>query len=550
MNNMNMNRRKFLSRGPVALAAAGGATLRGAETQQSPPTIDNGVTWLPREAAVYAYGYHLEPYPLPPGPHLFIDWRYVQCGRIIWQAADGSDAPLFAHREIAGVRGQPGAVPFGIRLAAQKAERIGPVIPNDREWEFMICGYVSLHALDGKFGLWYEVVPPGGDGEANLLCYAESADGLNWTKPDLGLVDFRGSRKNNIVIDGRLCPYRSFHGNSVFLDPNAPPSERFKVIYMAMTNDAALVDRFKRTRPLSVSELGERKRTVILLGASHDGLHWKLFDDILMVHQSDTQTTVYYDQFLQRYVGYFRTIVMNRRAIGRAETANLRQWPLPETVLWSQAQEDPAEDYYDNSKSLYPGTSTMHLMIPTIYHRRNDACSLRLASSLDGAVWHWVPGGDVLECGPYGTWDAGCLFGGFGLTELPDGRVVLPYGGYRVPHKYPRYGRMGQVGFAAWKRERLAALEADEEGEFFTQKLVLSGDRLVLNFETKPAGFIKVEVADTAGHTLDDCDPLIGDQLKATVTWRGQSSIGTQPGRAVVLRFRLRAAKLFSFEVK
>jgi hypothetical protein len=268
-----------------------------------------------------------------------------------------------------------------------------------------------------------------------------------------------------------------------------------------------------------------------------------------MIHQSDTQTTVYYDAFLKRYVGYFRTSVMNRRAIGRSETANLRQWPVPETVLWSQPQDDPTEDYYDNSKSLYPGTSTMHLMFPTIYQRRTDSCSLRMASSLDGAVWQWIPGGDVLECGPSGSWDAGCLFGSYGLTELPAGRVVLPYGGFRFPHKYPRFGRMGQVGLAAWKRERLVALQADEEGEFHTQSLRLSGDKLFLNFETKPAGYIKVEVTDAVGRSLDDCDPLIGDQLKAAVTWHGQNSLGVPAARGVVLRFHLRAAKLYSFEV-
>jgi hypothetical protein len=545
---MKLSRRNFLKRGSTALAAAGGTAALGAdENPVSPPVVKRDES--SKTASIFAYGYHKEPYPLPTGPQLFLDWRYVQCGRVAWQTADGSDAPLFAQREITGVRGKPRAVPFGIRLAPQTAERVGPVIPNDRDWEFMIGGYISLHALDGKFGLWYEVVPPGGGGSANLLCYAESKDGLHWSKPELGLVEFRGSRQNNIVIDGQQCPYKSFHGNSVFLDPTAPPATRFKVIYMAMSKDPGLVERVKRERPWSVSELGERKRTLILLGSSPDGLRWEFSRDILMVHQSDTQTTVYYDAFLKRYVGYFRTVVMNRRAIGRSETAEIRRWPVPETVLWSQAQEDPTEDYYDNSKSLYPGTSTMHLMFPTIYRRRNDDCSLRIASSLDGALWQTIPG-DVLQCGPPESWDAGCLFGGYGLTEIPDGRVVLPYAGFRLPHKYPRFGRMGQVGFAAWKQERLVALEAAEEGEFHTQSLLVSGNRLLLNFQAKPAGHIKVEVADVAGRSLADCDPLVGDQHKAVVTWRGQSSLGVQSNRDLVLRFQLRAAKLFSFEIK
>ena len=35
-----------------------------------------------------------------------------------------------------------------------------------------------------------------------MTCYAESKDGIHWTKPDLGLFEFDGSKKNNIVWDG------------------------------------------------------------------------------------------------------------------------------------------------------------------------------------------------------------------------------------------------------------------------------------------------------------------------------------------------------------
>ena len=37
------------------------------------------------------------------------------------------------------------------------------------------------------------------------MCYAESRDGIRWTKPNLGLFKFRGSSDNNIILgrDGR-----------------------------------------------------------------------------------------------------------------------------------------------------------------------------------------------------------------------------------------------------------------------------------------------------------------------------------------------------------
>ncbi len=539
-----LSRRRILQ-----LASAGAAGVVAGAGRGEEPKAESPLPMSPA-ARYFAYGYNQEPYSLPPGPHLFIDWRYVQCGAVAWLKPDGSGAPLFAHEEIPNVRGESWRVPYGIRLEAQKAERIGPIIPNERDWEFMIGGYVSLFDLGGRFGLWYEVVPPRADGEANNLCYAESADGATWTKPELGLCEFRGSTKNNIVIDGRKCPYGSFHGNGVFLDPTAPPQERFKVVYMAILKDDAPVARLKKERPWSVTPFGEQKKSIIQYAASPDGLHWTFNDEAMLSHMSDTQTVVYYDGFLKRYVGYFRTLMMNRRAIGRAETTDLRRWPMPEAVLWTHPQDDPADDYYNNSKSLYPGTQTMHLMFPTIYKRRVDGCTLRMASSLDGAAWQWLPGGDVLTSGPEGSWDCGCFFFGSGLTEIPGDRVVLPYGGFRRPHKYPRWGHVGQIGLACWKKERLAALVADEQGEFCTQALVLPGETLHLNFETKQAGYIRVSVENVDGRTLENCDPLIGDRLKAPVSWRGEPSLKVGKGNPAVLRFRMRAARLYSFEIR
>jgi hypothetical protein len=37
--------------------------------------------------------------------------------------------------------------------------------------------------------------------QQSFLCLARSVDGQTWTKPKLGLVEFAGSKDNNIVID-------------------------------------------------------------------------------------------------------------------------------------------------------------------------------------------------------------------------------------------------------------------------------------------------------------------------------------------------------------
>src|SRR4051812_22293737 len=64
--------------------------------------------------------------------------------------------------------------------------------------------YGSIIREGGKFRLWYIAYD---DDATNRVAsarwrpaYAESSDGLHWVKPDLGLVEYAGTRKNNLVL--------------------------------------------------------------------------------------------------------------------------------------------------------------------------------------------------------------------------------------------------------------------------------------------------------------------------------------------------------------
>lgn len=501
-----------------------------------------------RLPASFAYGYGESPYVLEPGPHLFIDWRYIEPGRVRWHTQDGTETPLWAYDEIPGVSGAASLVPYGVRLVPQQAEKTGPVISPDREWEFMLF-YCCVLDLGGRFGLWYEAVPPRGNGSRSFLCYAESEDGINWTKPELGIHEFGGNKRNNIVIAPEQCPYGRYHGSSVFVDPNAPSEERFKVVYWTSGLPDEVIARLKEERPESIDPFGETKKCAVMMGTSPDGVHWRMRDEVLFSHVCDTQTVVEYDQFLDSYVCYTRSFQIGRRSICRTETTDITRWPAPEMILWTPPDGDPADDLYLNSKSIYPRTKTMHLMFPTMYERRTDSCAIRIATSLDNCAWQFIPG-EVMQTGSEGEWDGGCFLAGAGLAEIPDGRVVLPYVGYAYPHKYPRFGKMGHIGMAAWQSERLVALQADEDAEFWTNPLSLKGDGLFLNFDTRHAGFVKVEVEGVDGRGLADCDPLVGNKVKKQATWKGSGSLGVEPGRPVRFHFQMRCAKLFSFEVR
>ena len=61
------------------------------------------------------------------------------------------------------------------------------------------------------------------------LLYAVSADGINWEKPALGLVDFEGSTANNLVM--RRATH-GLHAGGVFKDPRDPaPARTYKFIH-------------------------------------------------------------------------------------------------------------------------------------------------------------------------------------------------------------------------------------------------------------------------------------------------------------------------------
>lgn len=132
------------------------------------------------------------------------------------------------------------------------------------------------------FRMWYlgmfEVALKAGQapGWWRPMCYAESKDGVHWTKPDLGLVEFKGSRNNNIcLIEGE--PFSLTKVNdflSVLHEPDDPdPSRRYKAAYIAHPP----YDDIKG----GMSPLGVKERVVAstILATSADGLRWKIVGD-------------------------------------------------------------------------------------------------------------------------------------------------------------------------------------------------------------------------------------------------------------------------------
>ncbi len=93
-----------------------------------------------------------------------------------------------------------------VELLRLPADREIGVISCDKPWEKELS-FPNIITLPNKYIMYYIVYD--GDGNRTFnTCYAESTDGINWVKPELGLVEFNGNKNNNIIS-------KDFEGMSV-----------------------------------------------------------------------------------------------------------------------------------------------------------------------------------------------------------------------------------------------------------------------------------------------------------------------------------------------
>jgi hypothetical protein len=124
----------------------------------------------------------------------------------------------------------------GVTLTMNPPRRTGEVLVKpDSPWEtgLRLGSDTSVLKENGRVRMWYQLLgtdnTPGTNPSFMGVAYAESADGIHFTKKPLGLVEVNGSRQNNFVMpaDPSLM---SQGGASVQRDenPNCPPDERYK----------------------------------------------------------------------------------------------------------------------------------------------------------------------------------------------------------------------------------------------------------------------------------------------------------------------------------
>jgi hypothetical protein len=444
-----------------------------------------------------------------------------------------------------------------VAIAVNPAQRRETVIRTDQPWEqLMISFFLTVREEEGKLRMWY--ICRDKDNKANVA-YAESRDGVAWTKPNLGIVDYHGSKANNLVGLHRL-------EGVVFQDPNAPAAERYTYVTSA-----------KPTKEPA-------GQTGLYRYHSPDGLHWSSDATPIVRAGSDTQNVTFWDARIGRYVVYLRgwDPQPRRRKVMRLELPNLKD-PFPTvpskrgfgdyfndeipTVLHCDERDPVRTDIYNIAAQPYPLDPSWYVGFPA-FLRRSAACDapgykgshrgpveVQFVGSRDGIAWQRYDRAPYAPPGVAAPEKKNMTFMGTGLVVRGD--EIWQYGTEFESEHGDMAARQKKTDgvIVRWVQRVdgfVSANTGPDAGTLRTVPVRVTGGKLLLNLDTGALGELRVALLDVAGRPLaglgsDDCVPLQVNSLGATVAWAGAGNLSTLQGREVRLEFHSRRTKLYSF---
>ena len=489
----------------------------------------------------------------------------------------------------------------GLQRSLHQPEKRGPVLKSEEPWEGLYIASFSPPVWIPEEGVYKQVYECRYGSEPGKETYryamAVSRDGVAWEKPDLGLVDFDGSRRNNLFPtpdDHRLV-------HMVFDEDEPDPAHRYK----------GLLTIPKARIPV----------------VSADGLHWEKLDTQL---PSADAGTMAFDREKHQFAVMLKR--PNPDTVGRSYDVSFStdfvEWSEPRFMFGMDTgrdqemalavirrrRADPAL-----AKPLFidpdPGTGWQHpdgeshtptwqcecynfgvvpyeglyLGLVTVYYptgqrlpeRRNadGFNAIQLAVSRNLESWERLGNREpFLETSPLteglvGNYDRLQLGAYNGIVQHKD-EVRLYYDGMKC--RVPQHDRWtdgsprdpstlsdseradwledthSAMCLAVLRRDGFVSLDGGESGgTVLTKPLVLAGSALFLNLDAS-RGVARVEVLDEGGQPVaafsdDQAGELTGNDTRMPVEWRSGVDLSALAGQTVRLRIHLRQAKLYAF---
>jgi hypothetical protein len=429
-----------------------------------------------------------------------------------------------------------------------------PVLRKLKPWETLYgtWGSVIFDEQENIFKAWYGATGrptghtrPGFQQTRHILCYATSSDGVHWDRPELGLHEVDGSKKNNAVV-GDEHHEGMAHWESVLKDAAEPdPQRRYKAMgWSSYDWDGPLSGIYSMTSP--------------------DGLHWTHTPEPLfrfhprpgtndMGPVGDAQSLMI-DPLRGRYVAYLRTLP--DRAM--SESTDFVHWSPLRTSIQARADES-SNMVYNHCGFVY---GDQYLGFLTYFNRDpvNPLCTVRLLASRNGDTWERPTDAPLIDVGDVGEPDRFLNM----LTGAPPIRVgdelfiyfrslAVRHGPYEgrdnTDRKFP-----GGISLATIRVDGFASLNASYDGGTVTSKpLRFRGENLRVNVKAD-FGQLLTEVLDDrenpiVGFTRQDCNRITADSVDQLVTWQSHNDLRELKDRVIRLRFFLENVRLYSYRI-
>lgn len=391
-----------------------------------------------------------------------------------------------------------------------------------------VCYYGSVVRVGEKdFRMWYLGVNDnkGWNGKRGCwhFCYATSKNGVNWTKPELGLVEFEGSKANNIV-DFPIGPYDIHEPVVVLYDPEDPnPERRFKMLFEHYPS------------PLWGT------------AASPDGLRWKLLtNEKLKPWFEMSGVTRYRGRYYVAGQGGFPQPGPDSRRMGIFVSDDFVKWEFAGIGLdrCPKSQPPNSQNLYYPQIHLGAGLCNRGNVILGVYGKWNGVPKdkdpktgnmlgdLGLAISHD-AVHFSEPIPDFafieekIQKRPYTDVSrdyARVLMQGQGMYNVGD-RTLFWYAYWGGP----------QVRAASWKRDRLGYLASTGKPAKVTScpiKVVDGKEKVFINAETGTDGELSVTILGQNGKPVPGFGPVkvTGNHLHKQIVWKGGNLLNPKLG--------------------
>lgn len=416
--------------------------------------------------------------------------------------------------------------------------------------------YGSILKEEGKYRLWYVAFDDDRDNSVASsrwrAAYAESADGLTWTKPNLGLVEFNGSRNNNLLDMGGES--WGFVNLKVLRDDADPdPVRRYK-----MTTHVY----YRHTRRLGT----------LLPFVSADGLSWKPVRDVKPLKAELRKEDLFIPGFhfepcggLYQWDGFY--YISGQNALPGLQTyqgRTARAYRSADFVHWSPTNSvtflrSSQHEYLGSGRSregeqTHEGISVWHrgnvlLGVYGLWHGAAEwpgvTIDLGFVLSNDGLNFREPkPEWTFIQRGEDGAWDQGGLIQAQGFENIGD-ETFIYYGAWDPrPTGGPEVLPRGGVGIAVLPRDRFGDLAVDlsNEGpgdyqlpqvtaEFVTQSLSVPQPRFFVNAEgLGDEAALRVELLDhlerpLPGFSGEDAALIRENSFHTPITWQGKAPL-------------------------